>query len=108
MCAFYQLVLDCVDECLVLEVGEMNRRVGVALFAVGGVLMAVGSLLPWFMYPLYIRYGWTKSFVEHVWPQTMVGNTPLIVLVWIIALPVGVILAILGGLIYGRSAKEGA
>jgi hypothetical protein len=65
---------------------DRNRSAGLAVFTLGAVLMALGSLLPWFLYPLYIRYGWTEGFVEHIWPQTMVGNTPLLVLVWIMAL----------------------
>lgn len=85
-----------------------HHRLGLALFTIGVVSAALGSLLPWFLYPLYIRYGWTKSFVEHVWPQTMIDNTPLIVLAWIMALPVGVIFAILGGLIYARGEAEEA
>jgi hypothetical protein len=36
----------------------------------------------------------------------MIGNTPLIVLAWIMALPVGVIFAILGGLMYARGKTE--
>lgn len=86
---------------------DRNRSAGLAVFTLGAVLMALGSLLPWFLYPLYIRYGWTESFVEHIWPQTMVGNTPLLVLVWIMALPAGVILAILGGFVYARGKMEG-
>jgi hypothetical protein len=38
----------------------------------------------------------------------MVGNTPLIVLVWIMALPIGVIFVILGGLVYARGKTEAA
>ena len=89
-------------------VGDRNRRVGVAVFAAGALLMAVGSLLPWFLYPLYVQYGWTKGFLEHVWPQTLVGNTPLVVLAWILTLPLGIMLAVLGGLIYARRGMEGA
>jgi hypothetical protein len=70
--------------------------------------MAVGSLLPWFLYPLYVRYGWTSGFLEHVWPQTLVGNTPLVVLAWILTLPVGIMFAVLGGLIYARGKMEEA
>lgn len=89
------------------KLGYRHHRLGLAVFTIGAVSAALGSLLPWFLYPLYIRYGWTKSFVEHVWPQTMIDNTPLIVLAWIMALPVGVIFAILGGLIYARGKTEG-
>jgi len=87
---------------------ERNRSVGFAIFTFGAVLMAVSSLLPWFLHPLYIQYGWTEEFVEHVWPQTLIGNTPVVVLVWIVALPAGVIFAILGGLIYTKDGKGGA
>jgi hypothetical protein len=38
----------------------------------------------------------------------MIGNTPLIVLAWIMAVPVGVVFAILGGLIYARGKAEEA
>lgn len=38
----------------------------------------------------------------------MIDNTPLIVLAWIMALPVGVIFVILGGLIYARGKAEEA
>jgi hypothetical protein len=85
-----------------------HRWLGLVVFTIGAVSAALGSLLPWFLFPLYIRYGWTKSFVEHVWPQTMIGNTPLIVLAWIMAVPVGVVFAILGGLIYARGKAEEA
>jgi hypothetical protein len=88
--------------------GDQNRRVGVAVFTAGAFLMAVGSLLPWFLFPLYIRYGWTKDFLEHVWPQTLVGNTPLVVLAWILTLPLGVMFAVLGGLIYARRGMREA
>lgn len=90
------------------KLAHRHRRFGLAVFTIGAVSAMLGSLLPWFLYPLYIRYGWTKSFVEHVWPQTMIDNTPLIVLAWIMALPVGVIFAILGGLIYARGKAEEA
>ena len=86
--------------------GDQNRRVGVAVFTAGAFLMAVGSLLPWFLFPLYIRYGWTEGFLEHVWPQTLVGNTPLVVLAWILSLPLGIMFTVLGGLIYARRAME--
>jgi hypothetical protein len=86
---------------------EKGRRVGLGVFIIGVVLMVVSSLLPWVLHPLYIRYGWTKGFLEHVWPQTIVGNTPLVVLVWILSLPVGVVFAIIGGLIYARGGREG-
>jgi len=89
-------------------VGGRNRRVGVAFFIAGAVSMALGSLLPWFLYPLYVRYGWTEGFLEHVWPQTLVGNTPLVVLAWILTLPLGIMFAVLGGLIYARGGMEGA
>jgi len=89
-------------------VRDRNRRVGVAVFTAGALLMSVGSLLPWFLYPLYVRYGWTKGFLEHVWPQTLVGNMPLVVLAWILTLPLGIMFAILGGLIYARGGMEGA
>jgi len=79
-----------------------------AFFIAGAVSMALGSLLPWFLYPLYVRYGWTKGFLEHVWPQTLVGNTPLVVLAWILTLPLGIMFAVLGGLIYARGGMEGA
>jgi len=108
MSAVYQLAPDDTDERWFLEVGETNRRVGVALFAVGAVLMAVGSLLPWFLYPLYIRYGWTEGFLEHVWPQTLIGNMPVVVLAWILTLPLGIMFVVLGGLIYVRGGMEGA
>ena len=88
--------------------GGQNRRVGIAFFIAGAVSMALGSLLPWFLYPLYVRYGWTKGFLEHVWPQTLVGNTPLVVLAWILTLPLGIMFAVLGGLIYARGGMEGA
>jgi len=89
-------------------VRDRNRRVGVAVFTAGALLMAVGSLLPWFLYPLYAKYGWTKGFLEHVWPQTLIGNTPLVVLAWILTLPLGIMFAVLGGLIYARGGMEGA
>ncbi len=80
----------------------------IVAFSIGALSMAVGSLLPWFLYPLYVRYGWTKDFVEHIWPQTMVGEVPLIVLIWILSVPVGVFLVILAGLIYSRAGAKGA
>lgn len=86
--------------------GNQNSRVGIAVFAVGAFLMALGSLLPWFLFPLYIRYGWTKDFLEHVWPQTLIGNTPLVVLAWVLSLPLGVMFAVLGGLIYSRGGMR--
>jgi hypothetical protein len=35
----------------------------------------------------------------------MVGNTPLVVLVWILTVPLGIVLAVLGGLVYARVGR---
>lgn len=46
--------------------------------------------------------GWTSDFTERFWPQNLVGNTPLVVMAWISSLPLGIMVAVLGGVIYFR------
>ena len=70
------------------------ERIGLAVFAVGVASMALGALLPWYIFPLYLEYGRTAQFTARV---------PLIVVnIWSFSIPTGAILTVLGGAIYGK------
>jgi hypothetical protein len=69
-------------------------RIGLAVFAVGVAFMVLGALLPWYIFPLYLEYGRTAQFTARV---------PLIVInIWSFSIPIGAILTVLGGAIYGK------
>ncbi len=69
-------------------------RIGLAVFVVGIAFMVLGALLPWYIFPLYLEYGRTAQFTARV---------PLIVVnIWSFSIPIGAILTVLGGAIYGK------
>jgi hypothetical protein len=70
------------------------KRIGLTVFAVGVAFMVLGVLLPWYIFPLYLEYGRTAQFTARV---------PLIVVnIWSFSIPIGAILTVLGGAIYGK------
>ncbi len=71
-----------------------NVRIGLTVFVVGVVLIVLGALLPWYIFPLYLEFGRTEQFIARV---------PLIVVnIWSFSIPIGAILTVLGGAIYGK------
>jgi hypothetical protein len=71
-----------------------NIRIGLTVFGVGVAFMVLGALLPWYILPLYLEYGRTAEFIARV---------PLVVInIWSFSIPIGAILTVLGGAIYGK------
>ena len=74
-----------------------TQGIGLIVFVTGSILMVVGALLPWHLLPLYLQYALTEeSVVSHVWG----GETAIYV--WIFSIPIGAVMVVAGGLLYGR------
>ena len=75
-----------------------TQGIGLIVFVTGSILMVVGALLPWHLLPLYLQYALTEeSVVSHVW------GGEITIYFWMFSIPIGAIMVLVGGLLYGRS-----